>query len=113
MVTGIDEFLKTASVEQRSLLFKLADLAEKEKELSKKINSICSSVNTGIYSDGEGITVCENEDDMAIISLGPRLELKEVRDEIADLLKKAVTDLGMGDVGIIQRQYKNYVKEEK
>ena len=36
-------------------------------------------------------------------------ELVQVRKKIAELLKKAVNDLNMGDVGIIQRQYKNYV----
>ena len=109
MAIGVEEFLKTANDEQISLLFELADLAEKEKELAEKINKIYSSVNKGIYSDGKGITLCEDEDDANVISLGSRLELKDVRYEIAGLLKKAVNDLGMGDVGIIQRQYKNYV----
>ncbi len=40
------------------------------------------------------------------------MELKYVRDKIVILLKKAVSELGMKDVGIIQRQYKNYVKEK-
>ena len=110
MVIGIEEFLKTASAEQKKLLFDLADLAEKERELSEKINKIYSSVDKGIYSNGEGITVCENGDDANIISLGSKLELIDVRDNIAMLLKRAVNELKMGDVGMIQRQYKNYVQ---
>lgn len=114
MSIGIEEFMKIASEDQRSLLFRIADLAEKESELCKKINRIYSSVNKwpGIYSDGEGITLCEDADDANVISLGQKMELKEIRDKIARLLKRAVNELEMGNVGIIQRQYKNYVKEE-
>ena len=112
MVIGIEEFMKTATSEQRQLLSNLSDLAEKEKNLAEKINKIYLGVNTGIYSDGKGITLCEDEDDANIISLKHKLELKEVRDDIVRLLKKAVSELDMKDVGIIQRQYKNYVMEE-
>lgn len=110
MVIGIEEFLKVASTEQKQLLSDLADLAEKEQGLSEKINKIYSSIDKGIYSNGEGITLCENADDANVISIGTKLELKDVRDQIARLLKKAVDELKMEDVGIIQRQYKNYVR---
>jgi len=111
MSIGLEEFLKTATPEQRQLLFDLSDLAKKEQELAEKINKIYSSANKwpGIYSDGEAITLCEDEDDANIISIEPKRELIKVRNKIAELLKKAVNDLNMGDVGIIQRQYKNYV----
>ena len=112
MVIGIEEFMKTATLEQRQLLFNISDLAEKEKDLAEKINKIYLSVNTGIYSDCKGITLCEDEDDANVISLRYKLELKDVRDDIVRLLKKAVSELNMKDVGIIQRQYKNYVMEE-
>lgn len=110
MVIGIEEFLKTASVEQGQLLSDLADLADEEKALCEKINKVYSSIDEGIHFDGEGITLCENADDANIISMGPKVELKAVRDQIAILLKKAVNELNMGDVGLIQRQYKNYVR---
>lgn len=114
MVIGIEEFMKTAAPEQRQLLFDLSDLAEKEKDFADKINKIYSITNRwpGIYSDGKGITLCEDEDDANVISLGYKMELKEVRDKIVILLKKAVNELSMKDVGIIQRQYNNYVKGE-
>ena len=115
MAIGIEEFMKTASAEQKSLLFKLSDLAEKESELCKKIDRIYPSASKRprIYSDSVGITLCEDADDANVISLGSKLELKEVRDEIATLLKKAVNELGMEDVGIIQRQYKNYINDDR
>lgn len=113
MAIEIEEFMKTATQEQRQLLFDLSDLAEKEKELADKINKIYSVAGKwpGIYSDGEGITLCENEDDANVISIGHKMELKDVRNKIVILLKKAVGELDMKDVGIIQRQYKNYVNE--
>ncbi len=42
MVIGIEEFLKSATEEQKSLLFKL-----KEQEITEKINRIYSSINEG------------------------------------------------------------------
>lgn len=109
----LEEFLKTATQEQKQLLFDLHDLAEKERELSDKINKIYASAGSwpGIYSDGKTLTLCEDGDDANIISMEPKQELLQVRAKIAGLLKKAVKDLKMGDVGIIQRQYKNYVVE--
>lgn len=107
---GIEEFLKIASPEQEQLLSHLADLSEKEQELGEKINKVYSSIDKGTYSNGEGVTLCEDADDANVISLEIKLELKNVRDEMARLLKKAVDKLKMGDVGIIQRQYKNYVR---
>lgn len=114
MPIGIEEFMKTASADQVLLLCKLADLAEKESEICKKINRIYSSADKwpGIYSNGEGITLCEDADDANVISLSQKIELKEVRDEMANLLKIAINELGMGNVGIIQRQYNNYVGDK-
>lgn len=111
MTITVEEFIKTATPEQRQLLLDLYDLAEKEAELREKINRVYSSRNTGIYSNGVGIVVCEDKDDADIISFDKKIELKKVRTKIAELLKKAVDELGMGDVGIIQRQYKNYVAD--
>lgn len=92
------------------LLCRLADLAEKESKLCKEINRIYSNIEwPGIYTGREGITLCEDTDDANIISLNQKIELKEVRDEIVNLLKRAVNEFEMGDVGIIQRQYNNYV----
>lgn len=111
MPIGLEEFLKTATQEQKQLLLDLHDLAEKEQKLAEKINKIHSSTNSwpGIYGDGITLTLCEDEDDANIISMEPKRELIKVRNKIAELLKKAVSDLKMGNVGIIQRQYKNYV----
>ena len=107
---SIEEFFPIATLEQKELLSEIYDEVQKEVAIAKKINVIYGSIDNGIYSSGEGITVCENGDDADVISLGPKMELKDVRENIGRLLKKAVDELHMEDVGMIQRQYGNYVK---
>ncbi len=103
-------FIKNATYEQKKLLFQLHDLALKEQEITQKINKIYGSISKGIYSEGSGITLCENDDDANIISNKLRIDLNFVRSQMARLLKKAVDELGMDNIGIIKRQYPNYIK---
>lgn len=107
---SIEEFFQIATLEQKELLSKIHDDVQKEVEIAKKINEIYKSIDNGICSSGEGITICESKDDADAISLGLKIELEDVRKNIGVLLKKAVDKLHMGDVGMIQRQYNNYVK---
>jgi hypothetical protein len=107
----IESFMKTATADQKNVLFELARLAEQENDLATKINGIKSSMKSGIYSpDGASIALCEDEDDAMVISLGPRMELQKVRDSVKALMKEAVA-LGMKDVGIIARNYEHYTGE--
>ena len=110
-ILSIEEFCKIATVEQMTLMSDLYDLVQKELELAKKINAIYCSTDKGIYSTGEGITLCEDSDDANVISLELKVELKEIRQKIASLLSKAMNELSMGNVGLIQRQHENYIKE--
>lgn len=114
MTITVEEFMRTATTEQKQLLFDLSDLAKKENEIAGKINRIYDTVKYGIgvHEDETGITLCEDEDDANVISSGLRHELNSVRNQISELLKKAVSELGMSEVGIIQRQYKNYVENK-
>lgn len=109
-VLSIEEFFQIATLAQKELLSDIYDNVQEEVAISKKINAIYESTKNGIYSSGEGITICDSSDDADVISLGLKIELKEVRENIGRLLKKAVDELHMGNVGMIQRQYKNYVK---
>ena len=86
------------------------DNVQKEVAIAKKINEIYESIDKGIHFSDEGVSVCESRDDADAISLGLKTELEEVRSNIGKLLKKAVDKLHMEDVGMIQRQYNNYVK---
>jgi|GEM_PF-1898037 len=110
MACGIEEFVKTATKEQKDVLFKIFKLGEQEQKLANEVNKIRDSVKSGIYSDGYGITVCEDADDVAVISAGPREKLENVRREIKNYMLKAVK-LGMGDLGFIERNYEHYVGE--
>ena len=109
---SIEEFYSIATDEQKKLLSDLHDLVQQEVELAKKINNVYSSMENGIYSTGEGITLCEDSDDANVISSGFKMELKDIRRKIGTLLIKATKELSMDNVGLIQRQlanYKNYV----
>ena len=106
---SIEEFYKIATPEQNKLLSELYDAVEKEIEIAEKINAIYKSISIGTYCTGDAITVCESEDDANVISLELKIELKEVRSQVGRLLKKAVDELNMGNVGMIKRQYDNYV----
>lgn len=105
---SIEGFFPIATLAQKELLSDIYDGVQKEVAIAKKINAVYGSTDNGIYSSGEGITICENRDDADVISLGLKMELKEVRENIGKLLKKAVDELHMEDVGLIQRQYHNY-----
>lgn len=109
-VLSIEEFYQIATLEQKELLSDIYDNVQKEVEIAKKINVIYESISKGVYSSDGGVTICESVDDADVISLGLKTELQEVRATIGKLLKKAVDKLHMGDVGMIQGQYGNYVK---
>jgi len=112
MPNEIDDFFENATDEQKGLLFKLAETAEKEKKLADKIDGVFASAEVGFYAPGKGcgLIPCE-EDDAKIISAKDRQELKIVQAQMAEYMKQAV-GLNMGHLGIIKKTYKNYVGEE-
>ncbi len=111
MVTAIEDFIKTATDEQKDLLFKVGEAAKQEKKYVDEINRIYGSIKSGVHSpDGFSITLCEDEDDAVVISMGPRRELKRVKEQMRTYMKEAV-ELGMEHLGIIQRHYEHYIGE--
>ena len=66
---------------------RLAELQKKEKELVDRINA-CRPTRSGILQVGGGITVCEDDDDWRVITMGDRMKLSDVRSEIARLGKQ-------------------------
>jgi hypothetical protein len=108
---SIEEFFPIATLEQKELLSDIYDNVQKEVAITKKINEIYGSIDDGIYFSDGGVTILESKDDADAISLGLKTDLKDVRSNIGELLKKAVNELHMEDVGMIQRQYSNYVEE--
>ncbi len=111
MTTAIEDFMKAATDEQKDLLSKLSETAKQEKKYADEIDRISSSIKSGTYSpDGFSVTLCEDEDDAIVISMGPRYKLKRVREQMKIYMKEAV-ELGMSHLGIIQKNYENYVGE--
>ena len=105
---SIEEFYSIATDEQKKILSDLHDLVQQEVEIAKKINNVYKSIENGIYSTEEGITLCEDSDDAHIISSRFKAELKDIRRKIGTLLNKAAKELSMENVGLIQRQLVNY-----
>jgi hypothetical protein len=110
MPITIEEFLKNASEEQKNTLVEISDLAEQEHTYTQKINTAIEAVNgKGVYSsDGVSLTLCEDEDDFAVITANDRMKLQRIRKRISEIYDRAI-NLGMGDLGIIQRHYEHYV----
>jgi len=100
------ELMDSLSWQQGQVLTYLADLAEEEQKLISEINSLAPTPS-GILHMGIGITVCEDEDDWRVITMGQREKLRKVRDKLKMVLGKAL-DEGMGCLGLIQRQCSNY-----
>ncbi len=112
MANTIEDFIGTATEEQKDVLRNIKRLGDQEHKLATEINNIYNSIDKGVYSpDGCSIAVCEDEDDARVISMGPRYKLSKVRDEIKDYMVKAV-ELDMDELGFIQRNYEHYVGEK-
>ena len=108
MTLTIKEFLEKATEEQRKLIFQLNDLAREEKKYADETNRIQDSTKSGIYRDSLAVTVCEDEDDVMVISADARQKLNYVRRQMKQLYENAVK-IGMRELGIIERHYKHYV----
>lgn len=105
-----EKLVNSLPKKQQDILFTLADLAEEEKQIVGKINSkrpTASGILAVSTPEGPGLTVCEDEDDWVIITMKERDEWKKIKERIAINLDKAL-DLGLGYLGLIQRQCKNY-----
>ncbi len=117
MTKRIEEFIKTASKEQKSVLFKIHELGEQEQKLveayNKKIEPHQKAIrDTNELKDGQYAKIIrEDANDLALITtFDEREKLQNIRNEIKKYVMKAV-ELGMEDVGFIERNYEHYVGE--
>lgn len=117
MTKKIEEFIKTATKEQKDVLFKIHELGDQEQKLvetyNKKIESyqeIARDANE--LKDGQYAKIIREDahDSTLIKTVDEREKLQNVRNEIKDYVIKAVK-LGMADVGFIERNYEHYVGE--
>jgi len=117
MTVSIDDFIPTATEEQKQVLFNLALLAERENEICKKYNEKIKPYSEmakkeNPWKDGQYAKIIqEDAGDFALLATKEeRDELKRIREKMKTLYMKAV-EIGMKDLGIIQRYYENYVGE--
>ena len=109
MTVLLEDFLKTATDEQMELLHSISEAAEQEQVFANRVTAVYGSIERGVHSpDGFSIGLCEDEDDARVISAGPRHELQRVREQMKSYMEQAV-GLGMGNLGIIERNYEGYV----
>jgi hypothetical protein len=94
MAMSLEKFLEIAAPEQKEILFQLFDKIEEDNEIIRKIDRIYSYIEGGTFSE----------------IIGTKEEFKARRANIAKLLKNAVEEYGMGDIEIIKKHYKKYVK---
>lgn len=116
MAALTEDVLNNLKPEQKSNLKRLAELAEKEKQAYDKAERLFEK---GAYSDdGVSLTPCSDWDDFRVINaFAPPekqhpiyRELMEVKQQIKQTLEESLR-LGLGYLGVIQRQCKNYQVE--
>lgn len=117
MSTTIDDFMGTATQEQKDLLSSLCNLAEQEHKLVEIYNAKIkphqeAAKNANEIQDGQYAQVIrEDANDLAILStVEERKKLEKIRDQMRTQLKQAV-EIDMGNLGIVQRQYEHYMGE--
>jgi hypothetical protein len=113
----IDDFMKDANDLQKQLLFDLVELGDKEHNLCEEYNNKVDSLNNisktlNPFKDGQYTKIIkEDAEDLLLINTKDgRSKLKEIKSEMKDLYIKSI-EFGMGDLGIIQRNYEHYVRE--
>ena len=101
-----DELMDSLSWRKTHILTSLVHLAEVEQRLINEINSLAPTPSGVLHLKG-ALTICEDEDDWRVITMGQREELRKVKNMMKAALSKAL-DQGMGCLGLIQRQCPNY-----
>lgn len=95
--------------DQVELLLELGDLAKREWELTNKIDEIRKQAEKVGWDEGKSQTKAIHEDTEfdELLSLRFIKEKEIIRGKIAALMK-TIIDSGLGDLGLIVRQARNY-----
>lgn len=94
------EIKNSLSDEQNNIMLELIKLADRSEKLAK----LRPPPPGGAFIKDGALIPCEDEDDLKVITLGPRRELEK---DIKRSLNEAL-DAGLGFLGFIQRQCKNH-----
>lgn len=117
MAALTENVLENLTEEQLNNLKRLGELADRETQACKETNDL---FRNGRYMEGGAIVICEDMDDLNVTNMfkSPEnqhpvyRELIEVKGEIRNTLEKSL-NLGLGYLGLIQRQCANYHVEMK
>lgn len=103
------EIIKNLTDEQVELLVELGDLAKKEWELTEKIEDLRKQAQKVGLDTGNRKTRAIHEDNEfdELLSLRLIREREMIRNKVAGLMK-SISDAGLEDLGILQRQAPNY-----
>jgi len=112
----VEDFLKTATPEQKDFLAEIGGLVEQEMTLIKAYNQKVAphakdAMNASELVDGQGAQSIRDDAGFYahLATLDEQGKLKEVREKISNWLTRAVNEYGMANLGIVQRQYPHYV----
>ena len=112
MAITIEEFIKTASDEQKRLFGELYDISEQSKNLQEHIQKVYLHLGADINRTYTFLPCGRLEDEAArMLTLQARAELIDFDVRLKELFIKGV-DIGMGELGIIQRNYEAIVGEK-
>lgn len=103
------DIIKKLNNDQVELLLELGDLAKSEWELTGKIDQMRKQAEKVGWNGGKSETKAIHEDNEfdELISLRFVREREMIRDKISALMK-TIADAGLGDLGLINRQARNY-----
>jgi hypothetical protein len=103
------EVIKSLTSDQAELLVELGELAKKEEELTQLIEAIRRQEEKVGLKPNNRITraIYEDTEFDELLSLRAVRERFVVRDKIAGILRSLLT-VGLGDLGVVQRQSDNY-----
>jgi len=112
MAALTDDVLKSLKPEQLNNLKRLRELGEKEQQAYEKAERL---FERGSYLENGAVTICEDWDDFKVINaFAPPekqhptyREIMEAKEQIKQTLGESLR-LGLGHLGLIQRQCKNY-----
>ncbi len=83
-------YKKESDKDRREIISNLESLIDKERNIEKRIKDVYGSIRHGGYMSGGALTVCENEDDAHVITIGHRQKLRDIEEEIKSMLKNAI-----------------------
>ncbi len=111
----LDDFFPIATEAQQEVLISLIDLSNQEEQLEEQINKTqkpyersAGQMSELVHGHIAGASRQDYHEQAMFATVNDRQALKQVKANLKTILQTAV-ELGMGHLGIIQRNYESYV----